>query len=195
MVIGITGGVATGKSTVTEMFRELGAKTLSADDVAREVLSVGSPGLAEVVREFGKGVVAPDGALDRQALADIVFSDPLALGKINDITHPGIIGIIEERISEFRRQSRPGDVLVVEIPLLIECNMMGIVDKVVVVSAEQDQQQNRLTRRGLSIDEARQRIAAQLPLGSKLPFADWIISTDTSLEETHKEVEEVWRAL
>lgn len=195
LVIGITGGVGAGKSTVTEMFRDLGARTLSADEMARDVLAPGSPGLAEVAREFGGGVIGPGGVLDRQALGEIVFGDAAALDKINAITHPRIIRLIEERISEFRATANEADVLAAEIPLLVECNLTGLVDKVVVVTAEQDVQVIRLTTRGLSVNDARQRIAAQLPISSKLPFADWVVDTNTTLSATRSQVETIWHTI
>lgn len=193
MIIAVTGGIAAGKSTVTEMFRELGARTLSADEIARDVLAPGSVGLAEVVREFGEGMILPGGELDRKALAAIVFENPEAREKINAITHPRIIGAIEERIEEFRKEENERAVLVAEIPLLIECGMLGMIDKVVVVTAEQDEQISRLTTRGLSTDEACKRIAAQMPIEEKLRFADWVVRTDTSLDSTRSQVESIWK--
>lgn len=193
IVLGITGGVATGKTTVTEMFRELGAETLSADEIARDVLAPGSPAACEVVRRFGPSILAPDGSIDRRALGEIVFSDPEARGALNSITHPHIIAIMEDRIRRFRAATGCRGVMAVEIPLLVESDLTWLVNKVIVVAAEQETQMNRLTTRGLSIDQARQRIDAQIPIGEKLPLADWVVTTEGSLQETLRQVELIWR--
>ncbi|MEN6521409.1 MAG: dephospho-CoA kinase [Armatimonadota bacterium] len=193
IVLGITGGIATGKTTVTDMFRELGAETISADDVAHEVLAPGAPVIDELVERFGHSIIKPDGSIDRSALAEIVFKNPEDLAALNDITHPPIIEIIKARIREFRSRAGKCDVLAVEIPLLIECKLMGLVDKVIVVAAEQETQLIRLTTRGFSYDEALRRIAAQLPTSEKLHYADEVVRTDVSLEDTRQQVERVWK--
>lgn len=193
IVLGITGGIATGKTTVTDMFRELGAETISADEVAREVLAPGAPIIDELVERFGLSIVKSDGSIDRRALAEIVFSNPENLTALNNITHPPVIAIIEERINEFRSRAGKRDILAVEVPLLIECNLMGLVDKVIVVAAEQETQLIRLTTRGLTYEEAGRRVAAQLPISEKLQFADEVVRTDTSLEDTRRQVERVWK--
>lgn len=193
VVLGITGGIATGKTTVTEMFRKLGADVLSADEVARDVLAPGSPASEEVARRFGASVLASDGSIDRQALADVVFRDEEARETLNAITHPRIIAVLEERAKEFREpQGRPG-VLVLEIPLLIECGLEHTVDKVVVVAAEQETQMSRLTTRGLTDEQARQRVAAQMPTSEKVQLADWVITTDGGLEDTRRQVDRIWK--
>ncbi|HOM71526.1 MAG TPA: dephospho-CoA kinase [Armatimonadota bacterium] len=192
IVLGITGGIATGKSTVAEMFRELGAEVLSADEIARDVLAPGTPAANEAVRRFGNGILAPDGSINRRALGEIVFKDPQARVALNDITHPRIIEILEDRVNRFCEKAKEDDVLVVEIPLLVECNLSRLVDKVIVVAAEQDTQIHRLTTRGLSAEEARNRISAQMPIRQKIPLADWVIWTENSLEETLQQVMRVW---
>lgn len=192
IVLGITGGIASGKTTISEMFQECGAKVVSADEIARQVLEPGSPALNELVRAFGTSILSTDGVIDRKALAGIVFADVEALAVLNKITHPVIIAELERKIAEFRSSSVEDDVLVVEIPLLVECDLSYLVDKVVVVVAEQHTQIIRLTTRGISTDEAVQRISSQMPIEEKLPLADWIIRTDTSLEDTRRQVEEIW---
>jgi dephospho-CoA kinase len=192
VVLGITGGVATGKTTVTELFRKLGARTVSADEIARQVIDVGMPAADEVAREFGPRVITPDGSIDRGELARIVFRDPEARRKLDAITHPRIIRILEERVRAFRESAAEGDVLAVEIPLLIECGLQWLVDKVIVVAAEQETQMSRLTTRGFSTEEASLRIAAQAPIEEKMRVADWVIRTDGDLDETERQVERVW---
>lgn len=178
-----------------EMFRSLGSETLSADDIARDVLEPGTPGLEEVIREFGESVLTEDGRLHRGRLGDIVFRDDAAREKLNAITHPRIIADMEARIAEFRAKSGARDVMVVEIPLLVECGLGGMVDKIIVVAAEQQAQINRLTTRGLSIDQAVQRVQAQMPVAAKLSFADWVIRTDAGLDDTMRQVREIWHDL
>jgi len=193
IVLGITGGIATGKTTVTAMLRELGAETISADEVAREVLSPGSETVDELVRRFGDSILEPDGSVNRRRLGEIVFSNPEALSALNSITHPPIISILEARINEFRSRAGEHDVLAVEIPLLVECDLFFLVDKVVVVAAEQQAQIIRLTTRGLTNEEALERITAQMPLSKKLQFADEVIRTDTGLDDTKRQVEQLWK--
>jgi dephospho-CoA kinase len=192
IVIGITGGVATGKTTVMEMLRELGAKTLSADDIAREVLQPGTSESDEVVRRFGLAILDSKGRINRAALANIIFRDKKVREILNSITHPGIIAILEERIEKFRESAGEKDVLAVEIPLLVECNLSGLVDIILVVAAEQETQISRLKTRGLSDTQALERIAAQISLSEKTQAADWVIWTDVSLDDTGRQVRQVW---
>lgn len=193
-VLGITGGIGTGKSTVLKMFGELGAETLSADVIAREVLEKGTEAFSEVIRWFGRDVVAENGEIDRLLLAKRIFSDSKARKDLDSITHPKIISQLEERISLFREAHKaPGSVLAVEVPLLIECGLERKVDKVLVVAAEQGTQVSRLTSRSeISEMEAKERIAAQIPLESKIARADWVVWNDGSLENLKHKVEIIW---
>lgn len=196
IVIGITGGIATGKSTVAAMFVELGATSIDADAVAREVLAAGSEAADAVRAAFGPGIVDAAGNIDRRALADIIFSDDSARSKLNLITHPEIIRQLKDRIAQFRQTSGQSDVLVAEIPLLAEANLTGIVDKVLVVVAEQPAQQNRLQMRGsLSQQQVDQRIRSQFSACQKAEFADWIIDTNGALQDTASQVKAIWDQL
>lgn len=193
-VIGITGGIATGKSSVLEMFAELGAEVLSADEVAREVSVKGSDAYLETVGRFGEGILKADGEIDRAALGAIIFSDAQARRDLNDITHPRIIALLNERIARFRASPPAAEsILAVEIPLLVECGLEQTVDEVLVVAAEQATQVSRLTRRrGVSVAEANRRIAAQMPIERKIKRADWVIWNDGSLEALESSVRAVW---
>ena len=193
-VIGITGGIATGKSAVLGMLAELGAEVLSADELAREVLAKGSDAYSETVQRFGEGILKADGEIDRCLLAAIIFSDAQARQDLNDITHPRIIAAMRERIERFRANpTAPDSVLAVEIPLLVECALEETVDKVLVVAAEPGTQVSRLTReRGVSVAEANRRIAAQMPIERKIERADWVIYNDGSLEFLDSSVRAVW---
>lgn len=193
-VIGVTGGIATGKSAVTRMFGELGATTISADDLAREVLGRHGPAYHHAVERFGESILKSDGEIDRPRLAAIVFSDPQALADLNGITHPHIISAMQVSIDSFRNAPpAPDSVMVAEIPLLIECGLEGIVDEVVVVAAEPQAQQCRLTTRSrLTAEEARQRIAAQMPIERKIELADRVIWNTGSMEDLRRSVGAVW---
>ncbi len=192
--VGLTGGIGSGKSAVSRLLREHGAVVVDADLVAREVVGIGSPGLAAVVDAFGPEVVQEDGSLDRAALGRQVFSDREALVRLNAITHP----LIAERTAElFQAAADSGtQVLVHDVALLVENGLTRNYDAVVVVAASPATQLDRLVRlRGMSEDEARARIAAQLPLEDKLAVATHVIENDGPLEELAPQVERLWRSV
>jgi len=197
LVLGITGGVASGKSTVLEMLGGLGAQTLSADDIAREVLSTSGPAYREVLDRFGPAIVDASGEIDRPALARIIFEDDEARRELNRITHPHIIERLKARIDRFRESYSGSDaVLAVEIPLLYECGLEKTVDRVLVVAAEQDLQARRLTTRsGVGRDEALRRIASQIPISEKILRSDYVIRNDGSIEDLRRKVESLWHEI
>jgi dephospho-CoA kinase len=197
IVLGITGGIGSGKSTVLRMLADLGAQTVSADDVAREVLTRGTPACLEVVRRFGEAILAANGEIDRPALARLIFDDSRARQALDDITHPEIIRRIKDLIDRFRSGTPEGKgVLAVEIPLLIECGMEGMVDEVLLVAAEQDTQVGRLTSRsGITPEQAVSRIEAQMPLAQKVDRADCVIWNDGTLESLENSVRNVWEQI
>jgi dephospho-CoA kinase len=197
IVLGITGGIATGKSTVTRMLAELGAETSSADEVAREVLERGTAVFREVVERFGEGVLKPDGSIDRAELGRLVFADEQARRDLEAITHPRIISAINESIDKFRRE-HAGErrVLAVEIPLLYECGLEDTVDEVLVVAAEQEAQVGRLTTRSMvTREEALSRIRAQMSLDEKVERADFVVWNDDSIEVLSRRVRAVWEEI
>jgi dephospho-CoA kinase len=190
-VLGLTGGIGSGKSQVAQMFRDLGAEVIDADQLAREVVEPGQPALQEIASTFGQEVLLPDGRLDRVALARIIFSNPAARGKLNAITHPPIRERMEAEVAA--RQSRPG-LLILDIPLLYENDRMRAVEKVIVVWVDADTQADRLRRRDrLGPEEARQRIAAQMPLDTKRDRADLVIDNSGALEDTRRQVDAIYR--
>lgn len=194
LVVGLTGGIGCGKSTVASVLRELGARVVDADQVAREVLAPGSPVLGKVVERFGPRILRADSSLDRNRLADIVFGDPQALADLNAITHPPIVEMIRQRIEEARNEGV--QVLVVDAPLLLEAGMEGMVDEVWVVTCTREQQIERLCRRtGLSPREAEARMRAQMPLEEKMRRADRVIPNEGSLAQLRAEVERHWQDL
>jgi len=195
LVLGITGGIATGKSTVLGMLARLGALTLSADEIAREVLAKGGPAYRQVVERFGPAVVDPEAQIARSVLATVIFDDHKAREDLNRITHPHIIRSMKAHIDRFRASPPcPEAVLAVEIPLLIECGLEEMVDQVLLVAAEQDVQVGRLTNRsGVSREEALRRIASQMPMAAKIERADRVICNDGSMENLERKVRSFWR--
>lgn len=191
-VLGLTGGIGSGKSEVAAMFAGKGAAVIDADELARAVVEPGQPALAEIVKAFGRDVLLSDGRLDRGKLAAIIFADPVARARLNAITHPPIQQRIEVEIS--KRRNQPG-VLLVDIPLLYENDRAGLVSRVIVVWVDPDTQLRRLRERdGLTIEEARQRIDAQMPLDQKRARADHVVDNSGSLEDTRRQVESIYRA-
>jgi len=190
-VLGLTGGIGSGKSMVASMFANLGAEVIDADQLAREVVEPGQPALEEIATAFGREILLPDGRLDRGKLARIIFADPIARARLNAITHPRI----QERMATEMalRGSRPG-VLIVDIPLLYENDRTGTVDRVIVVWVDTKTQLRRLVERdGLTADEARQRIAAQMPLDEKRARADMVVDNSGSRQNTRRQVEAIYR--
>jgi dephospho-CoA kinase len=186
----LTGGIATGKSYVRARFESLGVPTIDADLLAREAVAPGSEGLAAVARRFGSGVLDAAGALDRQALARIVFADPAARRDLEGIVHP----FVRRRADEWFRSLDPKRVpfAVADIPLLFETGGQGAYDAVVVTACDPEAQVRRIVARDrVSESEARQRLAAQLPIDEKVLRADFVIRTDGTHEETDRQVRDV----
>jgi dephospho-CoA kinase len=188
-VLGLTGGIGTGKSTVAEILRELGAVVIDADEGARAVVEPGTPGLAQVVEAFGPEV-APEGRLDRAKLAAIVFADEEKLQRLNAITHPLVRLWAAERMAEAAEDG--AEVVVQDIPLLYENGLDRSFPKVIVVYAPPDEQVRRLVARGMDEADARRRIAVQLPIEEKRQRATWVIDNSGSREATRRQVERLW---
>ncbi|MEO6798270.1 MAG: dephospho-CoA kinase [Candidatus Dormibacter sp.] len=190
-VLGLTGGIGSGKSTVARMFRELGADVVDADLLARKVVEPGQLALREIARAFGGQVIQPDGRLDRSKLAAIVFADPAARARLNAITHPPIRERIRQEVEARRDQS---GTLILDIPLLLETPRPGFLERVIVVWVDAATQIRRLTERdGLSETEARRRIAAQMPLDAKQSMADDVIDNSGTLEGTRRQVKALYQ--
>ncbi len=193
-VLGITGGIATGKSTVTQMLAELGAPTISADAVARILLAPGTPTALAVLAAFPASAASSE-AINRRALAQIVFADTVARNRLEALTHPPIIEALRAQIAEWRASSA-APAAAAEIPLLFEAGLENDMDKIVVAACGESVQRARLIARdGISQEEASQQIAAQWPLREKIARADSVITTGESLEDTRRQVEALWRSL
>ena len=188
MHVGLTGGVASGKSTVAAVLRELGAVVVDADALAREVVAPGTPGLAEVVAEFGTEVLGPDGALDRAALGAVVFADPARRAALEAIIHPRV----RARAAEIEAVAPAGALVVHDIPLLVETGQAGDFDAVLVVDVPEDVQVERAVReRGWTPEEARARIAAQATREQRQAAATHLIDNSGTPDDLRHRVTEV----
>jgi dephospho-CoA kinase len=190
--VGLTGGIAAGKSEVSRRLAERGAVIIDADAVAREVVAPGTRGLAEVTAAFGPEVLDAGGALDRGKLGEIVFADPALLGKLNAIVHP----LVAERMLQIERTAPPDAVVVHDVPLLAENRLADRYDVVVVVDVPDDVQIHRLTRlRGMPEDQARERMNAQASRAERLAIADIVVDNSGPLAELDRRVDGLWEEL
>jgi dephospho-CoA kinase len=189
-LIGLTGGIASGKSTVAAILRRLGAAIVNADELAREVVQPDTPGWQEIVATFGAEVLQPDRSLDRQKLRKIVFDDPDARKKLEAVIHPRVRALAEQRIKE--HAGAGFEIIVYEVPLLFEGNLQNSLRPVVLVAAGIATQKKRLEQRDrLAASEAEKHIAAQMSLEEKRRLADYVIENDGSIEELERQVREV----
>jgi len=194
--VGLTGGLAAGKSTVAAFFRELGAFHVDADLIAHELLAPGGGAVSEVVNRFGAGIVGAGGAIDRKALAAIVFADPRALADLNALVHPKVREEIARRIASEESAASASPVALVDAALLVESGIHRDLDALIVVACGEETQVARaVARGGVTEGEARARIAAQAPLPEKLASADYVIDNESSLDATKRQVRAVWEAL
>ena len=190
--IALTGGIASGKSSVAELLAERGAVIIDSDVSAREVVAPGTPGLAAIVERFGEGVLRADGALDRPALGAIVFADPAARADLEAITHPRI----RARADALRAAAPEGAVVIDVIPLLVEVGLAGRFDEVIVVDVPEEVQVERLRRRdGFTRDEAMARLAAQASRDDRLAVADHVVDNTGTPAELEASVDALWRRL
>jgi dephospho-CoA kinase len=193
LLVGLTGGIASGKSSVSAMLAERGAEIVDADLIARQVVMPGERAWQKILDHFGRGVLTEDGQVDRKKLADLVFADQAKLTLLNEITHPDIFARVAERLEHNRDREV---VVVLDAALLIETGLADRVDVVVVVDAgDEEEQVRRLTAKGVDERDARARIAAQLPAETRLARADLVIRNVGTFEELTARVDEVWDEL
>jgi dephospho-CoA kinase len=194
-LIALTGGIASGKSTIARRLAEHGAVVVDADQIVRDVQSPGSPVLQRIAAEFGEGMLQPDGALDRAALGSVVFGDAAALSRLNAIVHPAV-GAESHRRFAAAFEADPGAVVVYDVPLLAEARAGDRWDLVVVAHAPAEARVARLmTLRGLTEAEARARIASQADDDIRLALADVVVDTAGTIEETIAQVDALWERL
>lgn len=192
--IALTGGAGSGKSTVARMFKELGARVLDADEAAREAVRPGQPAWEELRQAFGPEFFRENGELDRSRMARAAFSDPEVRQKLNAILHPHIIRIIRDKIKELEKTGEK--LVMVEVPLLFETGLQNAYDRVIVVYADPEQQKQRLSARDArEAEEIAGILAAQWPLEKKCQSAHYVVDNRGSLEDTKKQVENIWRDL
>jgi len=195
LVVGVTGGIGSGKSTVSRMMADLGARVVDADVIAREVLR-DDPGLvSELAREFGQDLLTPDGSLDRRELGRRAFHDRGSRERLNRLMHPPILARTRQLLDRIRNQGYDG-IVVLDAALLVECRALDLIDRLVVVTAAKQVRHRRLKEdRGLSSEEIRARAAAQLPPEEKTALADEVIVNDGSRSDLRRRVGEVWDRL
>jgi dephospho-CoA kinase len=193
--VGLTGGIASGKSTVSKIFARFGAKVLDADEVARELLLPGQPAWKRLRQTFGEEFFHPDGTVKRKQLRKLVFANPERRSQLNAIVHPEVMKEINRKSESLSSLLEPM-VLVVDVPLLLEVGVADRFDKIVVVDARESVQINRLMQRdGISEEEAKQALKVQMPLSEKVEQADYVIDNNSTLTDTEIQVRMIWQEL
>lgn len=192
MILGLTGGIATGKSTVSRYFKQLNIPVCDTDVLAREVVLPNSKGLNQLVEMFGNDIINPNGTLNRGKLADIIFHNEQAREKVNAILHP----LIFEQIEVFKKKHQYAKLIVIDMPLLFEVGYQNKVDKVMVIYTDEVTQYQRLINRdSFTPQQAKARITAQMPLKEKVKLADVVIDNSKTVEETFKQVDSYLKLL
>lgn len=195
LTVGVTGGVASGKTTVSRIFEEEGAYLIDADQIARELVRPKTPAWRELIRAFGKEILEKSGTLNRKRLAEIAFSDPEKRGLLNRILHPRIKREMEKRARQIG-QKDPDAIVIFDVPLLVETGFHHEVDQVVVVISKEAQQIQRMKKRsGLSEKETRRILSSQLEKEEKMKVADFVIRNEGSIKETRQKAKEVFQEL
>ena len=195
LLIGLTGGIATGKSTVADFLKGMGAEVIDFDQLARIVVKPGKPAFNEITDIFGGEILDSQGNLDRKKLSDIVFRNAEKRKKLEEITHSRIADEFVIRVTEIA-DSRPGTIIIAAIPLLIEADMQDWFHKIVVVRISREEQIERLIKRdGVSREKGKDILDSQMPIDEKLEYADFIIHNDKSIHETNHQSEELWEKL
>jgi dephospho-CoA kinase len=195
LIVGLTGGVASGKTVVSQFLKEEGAYIIDADQIARELVQPHRPAWNELIKAFGKEILKEDGSIHRKKLADKVFADPKQRILLNQILHPRIKEEMDRRIKEVRRKD-PEAIVVIDAPLLVERGEHDEMDKLIVVTSAQTQQIERLKDRdGTNPEEALRMLSSQIPLEKKVELADFVVQNEGSLEETKKKAKEIFKEL
>jgi dephospho-CoA kinase len=190
LLVGLTGGIGSGKSTVARMLESLGAVLIDADDLARRAIDKGTPGYELVLQAFGRGILTPSGEIDRERLASLVFADPDARRRLEAIVHPEVARMAAEMVQSYRATDH---IVVYVVPLLVENNLQDMFDVVVTVSASEDIRLSRLAgEREMSEDDVRSRMAAQTSDSEKEGVADFVIRNDGDLSNLESNVKELW---
>ncbi len=193
--VGLTGNIASGKSQAARVFAELGARIIDADVIAREILARGTCTFDKVVEAFGEEVLDGDGSINRRKLGEIIFADAEKRARLNAIVHPDVREEIFSRIEEYHSDC-PAGVVIVDAALLIESGSYKAYDRIIVVTCHPALQLSRLINRdGLTVEQAKKRMAAQMPVEEKLKLADYTIDTSGTFRETREQIEAIYRGL
>jgi dephospho-CoA kinase len=198
LVVGLTGGIASGKTEVDRALEALGTAVIDADQVSRDIMRPGEPAYEACVNEFGEGILGPDSCIDRPALASLVFRDEKKRQVLNRITHPAIVAEMIRRVNEKAEGLQPGEVpaIVVDAALIVDIGAAAIFDLLLVVTASEETRERRmLTDRGMSEDEARSRVASQIPEDARVATADLVIRNDGTLQQLREAVALVWEEI
>jgi len=195
LVVGLTGGIASGKSTVSLLLKEKGAVIIDADTIARQIMQPGKPAWIKIVNHFGRQILNEKNDIDRRKLGNIVFSDKTQLEFLNSITHPEIINEIKVQLEYYRNLQKK--VVIIDAALLIEVGLLKLVDEVWVVTVNENVQLERLMARekNLSPEQAKNRIKSQMPQEEKIKYADRVINNNGSIESTKIQIDNIWREI
>ena len=197
LIVGLTGGIVGGKSTVALMFRDLGAKIIDVDKLGHSVIFPNKPAWKKIVKIFGKDILQNDLTIDREKLGKIVFTNQTLLKKLNEVTHPEITKMIKKEIDSAKNKTHNQEkVLIIDAALIYEAKIDRLMDKIIVVYIDKDEQIKRLIKRNnFSKNEAIQRIKSQMPIKEKVKMADYVIDNSNSLNKTREQVEKIWQSL
>ncbi|MCJ7790500.1 MAG: dephospho-CoA kinase [Candidatus Atribacteria bacterium] len=197
LIIGLTGGIVSGKSTVARMFKDLGAKIVDADKLGHKVILPQGAAWKRIIKIFGKDILQKDQTINREKLGKIVFASQNLLKKLNKITHPEIIKLIKKEISLAKDNSKEEKkILIIDAALIYETKIDRLMDKIIVVYLDKEEQLKRLIKRNnLSEKEALQKIKSQIPLKEKIEIADYVIDNSNSLDKTKEQVETIWQEI
>jgi len=197
LIIGLTGGIVSGKTTVASMFKKLGAKIIDADKLGHRVILPHKSAWRKIVKIFGKDILQNDLTIDRKKLGKIVFANQVLLKKLDEITHPEIVELIKKEIDSVKnKEDNQKKILIIDAALIYETKIDRLMDKIIVVYIDEDEQIKRLIKRNnLSHDEALQRIKSQMPIKEKVKMADYVIDNSNSLHKTREQVKKIWQSL
>lgn len=191
MIVGLTGGIASGKTAIAKIFQDLGAVVINLDLLSHNLLRNDELIKEKLIYSFGRGILDDRGEIDRQKLGRLVFDNPNYLSYLNSIVHPKVIQLSNDLARQELAKNK-SKIVILDVPLLIECNMMDKVDLIILVYSDKATQIKRLLERGLPENEAIKRINSQMPFEEKRPFADYIINNNGSFEDTVKQVKDIW---
>ncbi len=192
LIVGLTGNIGSGKSSVARLFKEMGARVIDTDQVARDVVEPGTPGLHQIVQYFGAGILNADGSLNRPKMAQIVFNNPEALKHLNSIVHPAIRAELLKVLADYKNNP-DAPLLIIEAPLLIETQLYKLMDQVWLVTVNAQTQIQRVIKRDATTPrQVSSRLAAQMPQEDKIPYAHRIIDNSGTPENTLQQVRQIW---